>query len=44
MKRRCHALEVVVHPGANGGRPSDGHRNENPLVEVQYTEPIGDEV
>ena len=44
MKRRCRAIEVVVRPGADGGRPSDGCRNESLLAEVWYAEPVGNEV
>ena len=44
MKHRCHAIEVIVRPGADGGRPSDGRRNESLLTEVYYAEPVGDEV
>ena len=44
MKRRRLVVEVVVHPGADGGCPSDGHQNECLLAEVWYAEPVGDEV
>ena len=44
MKHRYLIVEVVVHPRADGGCPSDGCRNECLLAEVKYAEPIGDEV
>ena len=44
MKRICLVVEVVVRPGADGGRPSDGRRDECFLTEVKYFEPVGDEV
>ena len=44
MKRRCLVVEVIVRPGADGGRPSDGRQNESLLSEVQYVKPVGDEV
>ena len=43
MKRGCCVVEVV-HPGVDGGRPSDGCQNECLLTEVYYTEPVDDEV
>ena len=43
MKRRCRAVEVV-HPGVDGGRPFDRCRNVRLLTEVEYTEPVGNEV
>ena len=44
MKRRCLIIEVVMRPRADGGRPSDRCQNKCLLVEVQYAEPVGDEV
>ena len=38
MKRRCHAVEV------DGERLSDGCRVASLLTEVEYVEPVGDEV
>ena len=43
MKRRCRVVEVV-RPKVDGGRPSDGCRVASFLAEVEYAEPIGDEV
>ena len=43
MKRRCHVIEVV-RPGVDGGCPFDGCRVASLLVEVEYAEPVGDEV
>ena len=43
MKRRCRAVEVAC-PGVNGERLSDRCRVASLLAEVEYTEPIGDEV
>ena len=43
MKRRCCAVEVA-HPGVDGERLSDGCRVVSLLAEVEYTEPVGDEV
>ena len=43
MKRRRLVVEVVVRPGADGGRPSDGRQNKCLLTEVQHAEPVGDE-
>ena len=43
MKRRCRVVEVV-HPRVDGGRPFDGCRDMSLLAEVQYAEPVGDEV
>ena len=43
MKRRCRAVEVA-RPGVDGGRPSDGCRVASLLMEVEYAEPVGDEV
>ena len=44
MKCKRLAVEVVGCPGADGGRPSDRCQNKCLLVEVQYAEPVGDEV
>ena len=43
MKRRCRIVEVA-HPGVGGGHPSDGCRVTSLLAEVEYAEPVGDEV
>ena len=43
MKRGCRVVEVM-HPGVDGGRPSDGCQNECLLAEMYYAEPVGDEV
>ena len=43
MKRRCRAVEVTC-PGVDGERHSDGCRVASFLVEVEYAEPVGDEV
>ena len=43
MKRRCRAVDVA-HPGVDGGRLFDGCRNVRLLMEVEYAEPVGDEV
>ena len=43
MKRRCRAVEVAC-PGVDGERLSDGCRVASLLVEVEYAEPVGDEV
>ena len=43
MKCRCRAVEVV-HPKVDGERLSDGCRVVSLLAEVEYAEPIGDEV
>ena len=43
MKRRCRAVEVT-RPGVDGGRPSDGCWVTSLLTEVEYAEPVGDEV
>ena len=43
MKHRCHAVEVT-RPEVNGGRPSDGCRVVSLLAEVEYAEPVDDEV
>ena len=43
MKRRCRVVEVA-RPGVDGGRPSDSCRVANFLAEVEYAEPVGDEV
>jgi len=43
MKRRCRATEVA-RPRVDGGRLSDGCCVAGLLAEVEYTEPIGDEV
>ena len=34
MKRRRIIVEVIMRPGADGGHPSDGRRNECLLTEV----------
>ena len=44
MKRRRLIVEVVVRPRADGGCPSNVHQNKCLLAEVQYGEPVGDEV
>ena len=45
MKRRRLVIEVIGCPGADGGCASlDGRRNKCLLTEVQYAEPVGDEV
>ena len=43
MKRRCRAIEVA-HPGVDGGRFFDECRVASLLAEVEYAEPVGDEV
>ena len=43
IKRRCHVIEIA-HPGVDGGCHPDGCRVASLLAEVEYTEPIGDEV
>ena len=43
MKRRCRTVEVAC-PGVDGGRLSDGCRVTSLLAEVEYAEPVGDEV
>ena len=43
MKRRCRAVKVA-RPRVDGGRLSDGCRVVSLLAEVEYAEPIGDEV
>ena len=43
MKRRCRAIEVA-HPGVDGERLPDGCRVTSLLTEVEYAEPVGDEV
>ena len=43
MKRRCRAVEVV-RPRVDGERLSDGCRVASLLAEVEYAEPVGDEV
>ena len=43
MKRRCHAVEVA-RPRVNGGCLPDGCRVTSLLAEVEYVEPVGDEV
>ena len=43
MKRRCRVIEVAC-PGVDGGRLSDRCRVASLLAEVEYAEPIGDEV
>ena len=44
MERRCLIVEVVMRPGADGGCPTDGRRNECLLAEVKYTKRASDEV
>ena len=44
MKRRCLVVEVIVRPGADGGRLSDGCCVARLLAEVEYAELVGDEV
>ena len=43
MKRRCRAVEVA-RPRVDGERLSDGCRVVSLLAEVEYAQPIGDEV
>ena len=43
MKHR-HRAVGVVRLGVDGGRPSDGCRVASLLAEVEYAEPVGDEV
>ena len=43
MERRCRVIKVA-RPGVDGGRPSDGCRVVSLLAEVEYAEPVGDEV
>ena len=43
MKRRCRAVEVA-RPRVNGGRSSDGCWVASLLAEVEYAEPVGNEV
>jgi hypothetical protein len=43
MKRRCHAVKVT-RPEVDGGRLSDGCRVASLLAEVEYAEPVDDEV
>ena len=43
MKRRCRAVEVA-RPGVDGGRLSDECQVASLLAEVEYAEPVGDEV
>ena len=43
MKRRCRVVEVT-RPGVDGERLFDGCRVAGLLVEVEYAEPVGDEV
>ena len=43
MKRRCRVIEVA-RLGVDGGRLSDGCQVASLLAEVEYTEPVGDEV
>ena len=43
MKRRCRAVEVAC-PGVGGERVSEGCRVASLLGEVEYAEPVGDEV
>ena len=44
MTHRWPIVEVVVRPRADGGCPSNVHQNKCLLAEVQYGEPVGDEV
>ena len=44
MKRRRLVVEVVVHPRVDGERLSDGCRVVGLLAEVEYAEPVGNEV
>ena len=44
MKHRHLVVEVIGSPGADGGHPSDGHRDGCFLAEVQHAELVGDEV
>ena len=44
LKRRRLVVEVIVRPGADGGRPSDGRRNKCLLAEAKHAELAGDEV
>ena len=43
-KKRKRCVVKVMHPRVDGGRPSDGCRDVSLLVEVQFAEPVGDEV
>ena len=43
MKRRCRVVEVA-RPEVDGGRPSDECRVASLLAEVEYAEPVSDEV
>ena len=43
MKHRCRAVEAV-RPGVDGGRLSDGRWVVSLLAEVEYAEPVGNEV
>ena len=43
MKRRCRAIEVA-RPGVDRGHLSDGCQATSLLAEVEYAEPVGDEV
>ena len=43
MKRTCRAVEVA-RPGVDGECLSDGCRVASLLAEVEYAEPVGDEV
>ena len=43
MKRRCRTVEAA-RPAVDGGRLSDGCRVASLLAEVEYAEPVGDEV
>ena len=43
MKRRCRAVEVA-RPEVDGGRLSDGCQVTSLLAEVEYAEPVDDEV
>ena len=43
MKRRCRVIEVAC-PGVDGGHLSNGYQVASLLTEVEYAEPVGDEV
>ena len=44
MKHRILIIEVIVCPRADGGCPSDGHRNMCLLTKAKHTELVGDKV
>ena len=44
MKRMRLIIEVVGCPGADGGRPSDGHRIKCLLTKAKHAELVGDKV